>query len=701
MVVLASFSALTYLVLISPFVSSLSFNFDRFNPNDQNVSYEGDAYSANGVIQITKNQQDSGSNDSIGRATYAKTLYLWDKASGNVTDFTTHFSFGINSQRRNAYGDGLAFFLAPAGSRIPGNLTLGGSLGLAINRRHNKSKNHPFVAVEFDTFSNYFDPPGNHVGIDINSIESFANVTWFSSIPDGRRNDAWISYNSTSKNLSVVFTGFQHQGNTTVTVLQRLSYNLDLKEYLPEWVTFGFSGATGDLFSLQSIYSWNFTSSLEHNENTTDPDVTLPNPKLEPAPRKNKLGLVIGLVSGGCVLVAVSVLMLFVFWTKRKVREDEDDDMIDGYMTNEFERSTGPRKFLYSELARCTNDFSPEEMLGQGGFGGVYKGYLRELNSYIAVKRVSRESKQGIKEYASEVRIISRLRHKHLVQLIGWCHEKRELLLVYEYMPNGSLDYHLFKGKSHLTWPIRFKIAQGLASALLYLHEEWEQCVVHRDIKSSNIMLDSNFNAKLGDFGLARLVDHDKGSQTTVLAGTMGYMAPECVTTGKASKETDVYSFGIVALEIACGRKPIDPKAEVHQVNIVDWVWRLYGMGNLHEAVDPKLLSEFNEQEMERLLIVGLWCAHPDNNCRPSIRQAIHVLNFEAPLPPLPPNMPVPTYCSPSQYEPTVSLASRCDSTGLRISEVHYPVTRDYTDSSNNTAASAASSPSASLLYTR
>lgn len=138
-------------------------------------------------------------------------------------------------------------------------------------------------------------------------------------------------------------------------------------------------------------------------------------------------------------------------------------------------------------------------------------------------------------------------------------------------MPNGSLDYHLFKGQSHLTWSIRFKIAQGLASALLYLHEEWEQCVVHRDIKSSNIMLDSNFNAKLGDFGLARLVDHEKGSQTTVLAGTMGYMAPECVTTGKASKETDVYSFGIVLLEIACGRKPIDPKAEEHQVNIVDW----------------------------------------------------------------------------------------------------------------------------------
>ncbi|WMV51618.1 hypothetical protein MTR67_045003 [Solanum verrucosum] len=526
-----------------------------------NVTYEADASPANGVIQLTKNQLDSGESFSVGRATYSKELYLWDKASGKVTDFSTHFSFEINSQGRNYYADGLAFFLAPAGSVIPEKYSAAGEgLGLAIDNGLNTSRNQPFVAVEFDTFKNAYDPPGDHVGVDINSMVSLVNVAWLSRIPYGTKTDAWITYNSTSRNLSVVFTGFRQQGNTTVTVLQNLSYNLDLREYLPEW------------------------------------------------------------------------------------------------------------KFLYGELARCTNNFSPEEMLGHGGFGGVYKGYLREYDSYIAVKRISRESKQGIEEYASEVRIISRLRHKHLVQLIGWCHQKRELLLVYEFMPNGSLDHHLFKGKSHLTWPIRFKIAQGLASALFYLHEEWEQ---------------------------SRLVDHDKGSQTTVLAGTMGYMAPECLTTGKASKETDVYSFGVVALEIVCGRKPIDPKSEEHQVNIIEWAWRLYGMGNLSEAVDPRLSSELNEQEVEHLLIVGLWCAHPDNNCRPSIRQAIQVLNFEAPLPTLPPNMPVPIYCS---YESITSLASPYDSNGPQISEINSSVTRDYTGSSNNTAGS---SPSASLLYTR
>ncbi|KAL8264628.1 hypothetical protein R6Q59_022758 [Mikania micrantha] len=270
------------------------------------------------------------------------------------------------------------------------------------------------------------------------------------------------------------------------------------------------------------------------------------------------------------------------------------------------------------------------------------------MDSYVAVKRVSRESHQGIKEYASEVKTISRLRHRNLVQLVGWCHEKKDLLLVYEFMLNGSLDTHLFCGKSLLKWPIRYQIAKGLASALLYLHSEWEQCVVHRDIKSSNVMLDSSFNAKSGDFGLARFVDHERGSQTTVMAGTMGYMAPECVMTGQASRKTDVYSFGVVALEIACGRKPIDHKGPKNQMRLVGWVWELYGQQKVLEAADRRLEGDYDEKEMECLMVVGLWCEHPDSSFRPSIRQVINVLNFQGPLPGLPLKMPVPTYFTSS-----------------------------------------------------
>ncbi|KAB1206700.1 L-type lectin-domain containing receptor kinase IX.1 [Morella rubra] len=209
-------------------------------------------------------------------------------------------------------------------------------------------------------------------------------------------------------------------------------------------------------------------------------------------------------------------------------------------------------------------------------------------------------------------------------------------------MANDSLDFHLFGGRTMLKWETRYKIAFGIASALLYLHEESGQYVVHRDIKSSNIILDSDSNAKLGDFGLARLMDEDQlRAKTTGLAGTWGYMAPEYVRTGKATKGSDVFSFGVMALEIACGRRPTEPEYEGPHVPLVAWVWESYGNERLHDVADKTLRMEFDMKEMECLIIVELWCAHPDRNLRPSIRQAMQVLSFEAPLPNLPKKIPV------------------------------------------------------------
>lgn len=210
-------------------------------------------------------------------------------------------------------------------------------------------------------------------------------------------------------------------------------------------------------------------------------------------------------------------------------------------------------------------------------------------------------------------------------------------------MPNGSLDSHLFGKRSPpLTWVVRYKIATGLASALLYLHEEWDQCLVHRDIKSSNVMLDSGFNTKLGDFGLARLMDHELGAQTTALAGTFGYFAPECIVNGKASKESDVYSFGVVALEIAFGRKPLESSEDVPMMRLVEWVWELHENGRLLDAADNRLRTDYDAKQMECLLMVGLWCAQPDPSSRPTIRQVMRVLSMEEAMPVLPNGMPGP-----------------------------------------------------------
>ncbi|KAF7056889.1 hypothetical protein CFC21_064259 [Triticum aestivum] len=391
--------------------------------------------------------------------------------------------------------------------------------------------------------------------------------------------------------------------------------------------------------------------------------ITLPpEPPSSPQPggssSSSRTALAVGLSVGSAALLVIlgSLISLSLRRRRRKRQQEREQQLEEGSffdgddpaMEDDFEKGTGPKRFRYSELAIATDNFSDEKKLGEGGFGSVYRGHLKEMKLDVAIKRVSKGSKQGRKEYASEVRIISRLRHRNLVQLIGWCHGGGELLLVYELMPNGSLDTHLY-GRNNaavLPWPVRHEIVLGLGSALLYLHQEWEQCVLHRDIKPSNVMLDASFAAKLGDFGLARLVDHGRGSHTTVLAGTMGYMDPECMITGKTNAESDVYSLGVVLLEIACGRRPLVIIAEHEDdtMHLTQWVWDWYGRGRIVDAADERLQGEFDGKEMECVMVVGLWCAHPDRSLRPTIRQAVNALRFEAALPGLPSRMPVATF---------------------------------------------------------
>ncbi|KAJ0900478.1 putative protein kinase RLK-Pelle-L-LEC family [Helianthus annuus] len=540
-------------MLLSCFSPLCNFDYLQFHRYyskrfQSDITFERDAvYAPQDGIQVThQRDRDRGSFWLAGRARYIRPLHLWDNDSSDLASFSTNFSFVIDSNMNFSYGDGLTFFLAEENSEIYS----GGAMGLPFDVPANISR-HRFVAVEFDTFCNYYwdpkDPPESNICIR----DHVAIVVW------------WRKKNNGAKVVKL--------------------------------------GSSG-----------------------------------------NELGSVVEI-------------------------------------NNKFEmEATMPRRFSYGELAQSTADFAETRMLGAGGFGGVYKGFLKDSSRYVAVKRVSKTSNQGIKEYATEVKIISRLRHRNLVQLIGWCHDKGELLVVYEFLENGSLDLHLFKGKSSLTWNTRYKIAHGLASALLYLHEEWEQCVLHRDIKSSNVMLDTNFNAKLGDFGLAKLVDHENGAETTMVAGTIGYMAPEYVMTGKASKESDVFSFGVVALEIACGRKPIDSQAEERKTKLVEWVWDLYGSGSLLEAADPCLGSNFAEEEMTCLMIVGLWCAHPDSKLRPSMKQAIQVLNFEASLPMLPLKMPYVTYSALpdfSSYGETLSSGPYKRSSNFLTSSTTYQST--------------------------
>ncbi|WRX10496.1 Protein kinase domain - like 10 [Theobroma cacao] len=628
-----NFLCLFSFLSLLPYADSVSFKISRFDPTLSSIIYQGDAKLAVGTVEFNLVNYINR----VGWATYADSVLLWDSETGRLSDFTTHFSFEINVQNDPIYGHGLCFFLSPVGSQIPPN-SAGGFLGL-YNTTTSDSPSNQIVSVEFDSFENpEWDPYGidGHVGINNNSIASAVYTPWNASFHSKDTANVFITYNSTTKNLSVSWSYFT---TTNPRENSNISLQIDLRRVLPERVMIGFSAATGKYVERHILKSWEFHSSLE--EVGTDGRTA------------RRINILVASAVPVSVLIAGTVIAFIIWWRwqqgKRKTAETTNLASIN----NELERGAGPWRFSFKDLVSATNNFSEGRKLGEGGFGAVYRGYLIDLDIAIAVKKISRGSKQGKKEYATEVKVISQLRHRNLVQLIGWCHERRELLLVYEFMPNGSLDYHLFGQRIPLTWPVRYRISLGLASAIFYLHEEWEQCVVHRDIKSSNVMLDSSFNVKLGDFGLARLVSHELGPKTTGLAGTLGYLAPEYISTGRASKVSDVFSFGVVLLEIATGRKSADLR-EATETGLVEWVWDLYGEGKLLLAVDGKLKQDFDEKQVECSMITGLWCAHPDSRSRPSIRQAIQVLNLETAIPTLPTKMPVPTF-----HVPPISFISK------------------------------------------
>ncbi|KAM1875269.1 hypothetical protein FF1_042757 [Malus domestica] len=292
-------------------------------------------------------------------------------------------------------------------------------------------------------------------------------------------------------------------------------------------------------------------------------------------------------------------------------------------INSDIHRLALPKRFSYQELVAATNGFANDGRLGHGG-------------CKVAVKKIFTESEHYEGIFVNEVKIKSRLIHRNLVQFIG-CLEQGECLLVYSYMPNSSLDTHLFGSKTTLQWDFKYKIALGLASALHYLHEGAEQCVLHRDIKSANVLLDKDFSAKLGDFGIAKLVDPQFKTQITGVVGTFGYIAPEYANGGRVSKESDMFSFGVVALELACGRRTYCDGG--FYLPIVSWVWQLYLAGNLLCVADERLEVDFDRNEMECLLVVRLWCSQPNSEGKPKAGQVIKVLQLEAPFPELPPDM--------------------------------------------------------------
>ncbi|EOA33797.1 hypothetical protein CARUB_v10021266mg [Capsella rubella] len=294
---------------------------------------------------------------------------------------------------------------------------------------------------------------------------------------------------------------------------------------------------------------------------------------------------------------------------------------------------SGQTHFTYEELMDITEGFSKQNILGEGGFGCVYKGKLND-GKLVAVKQLKVGSGQGDREFKAEVEIISRVHHRHLVSLVGYCISDSERLLIYEYVPNQTLEHHLHgKGRPVLEWARRVRIAIGSAKGLAYLHEDCHPKIIHRDIKSANILLDDEFEAQVADFGLAKLNDSTQTHVSTRVMGTFGYLAPEYAQSGKLTDRSDVFSFGVVLLELITGRKPVDQYQPLGEESLVEWarplLHKAIETGDFSELVDRRLEKHYVENEVFRMIETAAACVRHSGPKRPRMVQVVRALDSE------------------------------------------------------------------------
>ncbi|KAJ8755807.1 hypothetical protein K2173_024352 [Erythroxylum novogranatense] len=486
------------------------------------------------------------------------------------------------------------------------------------------------VAIEFDTYNNRV---ALHIpdALHSNKTLRLRNVGNQIFSPGTKNYTVWIHYEGYDKALQVYIA---EQGTVKPSVPVLDAANHDLRWLVNQYSYFGFAASTrGANHQLNSIYQWNL--SVENLPSTGNSESKHSRPV--------KMHLVAGALLGSILLSTVvgcwirkrrSPYALVTTgvrgcWMKcirgRLYRHKLVMPDLAGY------RCCPAKKLRYKDIKEATNNF--QEELGEGSYGQVYKGVLPLDNLKVAVKKMHGEGLKSQKDIESKLIFIGQIRHRNLVPFLGWCYKNGKWFLVYEYMQNQSLDKYLFSRQDTMTsntlnWRSRFKIIEEVARALDYLHYCCpDRKLVHGDLKLSNIMLDSEFNAHLGDFGLANM--WQPYGRPIYVIGTPGYIARECRSTGRVSSESDIYSFGAVILNVVCGRRLLvsedNDTGGFH--NLVDWVWWLHRQGGILEAVDERLGDNYVVQEAERLLLLALSCSHPDSRRRPKTSDILSIIS--------------------------------------------------------------------------
>ncbi|KAF8086055.1 hypothetical protein N665_0636s0027 [Sinapis alba] len=563
-----------------------------------------------------------------------------NSTNGNVTSFSLTLLFAMVPEHRHRGSHGMAFVISPTRS-IQGS-SADQYLGMFNDTNNGKSSNH-VIAVELDIRKDdeFGDIDDNHVGININGMRSTISAPAGYYDQKGQfRNISFISGNLLL--VTMLYSQEDKQLNVTLSSPHETYYpnkpllllNQDLSHYFLEKMYVGCTASTGSIGALHYVWSIHAYSFL------TVPDLDYDIPKFPPYPKPEsqvkRTVMVTFLTFALFVALAASALSLFFYKRHKLVKE----------VLEEWEIQCGPHRFAYKELFKATKGFhdrqllatkgfSDKQLLGKGGFGQVFKGTLPGSDTEIAVKRISHDSRQGMQEFLAEISTIGRLRHPNLVRLQGYCRYKEKLYLVYDFMPNGSLDKYLYRRgtQEQLTWNQRFKIIKDVASALCYLHHEWGQVVIHRDIKPANVLIDHHMDARLGDFGLAKLYDQGFDPQTSRVAGTFGYIAPELIRSGRATTGTDVYAFGLFMLEVSCGRRLIEPRAPFNEVVLAEWALDRWEKGDILEAASERLREENHREQVELVLKLGVLCSHEVAAIRPDMSKVIKILNCDVQLP--------------------------------------------------------------------
>ncbi|KAD6795915.1 hypothetical protein E3N88_06811 [Mikania micrantha] len=371
------------------------------------------------------------------------------------------------------------------------------------------------------------------------------------------------------------------------------------------------------------MYHDAYLNGLEVFKLSKNGSLASPNPQLSVTTvkgNKKKIPYVVIIgVGGGLVLLSI---FAHLFWKRKQ----------DKHYGATQERSTACcRRFSVKEVKAATNEFDENTIIGNGGFGKVYKGYMDNAATIVAIKRLDSSSRQGFREFQTEIEMLSKLRHVQLVSLIGYCDDEGEMILVYDFMARGTLREHLYNTNNpSLSWKTRLDICIGIARGLHYLHAGGKRAIIHGDVKSTNILLDENWVAKLSDFGLSKLgsEDHSETHDNTVVKGSLGYIDPEYCWTQQLTKKSDVYSFGVVLLEVLCARPVIVTGLQEEQVSLVEWGKTCYQKGTLLEIIDPKLSGEIAPACLRKFGDVASKCLHEEGSERPAMEEVVWRLEF-------------------------------------------------------------------------